>query len=123
MIYRRLSFSTNNVKWTNPTDFTDTVKESVVVQPKNISTYRLMNTNVQIKINRRRLLNPLPVDAEACCDYIPRYEDMSTSFSYSASTEAGTSGTDMIDDLISIIGQMKPEFILGFTSVDTTITI
>lgn len=123
MILRRLTFTGTSVRWTNPTDFTDTVKESVIIQPKNISSIKLMNTNVQIKLNRRRLLNPLAEGADPCCDYIPRYEDMSASFSYSASTAAGVEGDKLIADLFSVVTQTKPEFKNGFPSVDTVITI
>lgn len=116
-IYRRTGFTSNSVVFTNPGDFTDTVKASVSVKPKNIGQAALNNVAWQIKLNRRAPVTE-PMSGEGCC-VVLRHEDLSATLNVSGSAQGFAHVDLLIEDLLTVVSQWRADLVTGFLPLET----
>lgn len=113
MIYRKTYFTPNSVTFTNPADFADTAKASVVRKEKNIGPNKLTNVQGEFTINRRIQLPAPPNCVDEC---LPIYkEDVRAGFTFSGSTTNVVALRQVRDDLISLVHLWFDDAVAGFT--------
>ena len=113
MIYRKTYFTPNSVTFTNPADFADTAKATVVRKDKNIGPNKLTNVQGEFTINRRV---ELPAPRNCVDECLPVYkEDLRASFTFSGSTASATDLTQLRDDLLGLVNLWWTDAVAGFT--------
>lgn len=120
-IYRRTGFTSNTVVFTKPGDFTDTVKASVSVKPKNIGQAALNNVAWQVKLNRRAPVTE-PMSGDGCC-LVLRHEDLSATLNVSGSAQGFAQVDLLIEDLLTVVEQWRADLVKGFLPLETAPSI
>lgn len=115
--YRRIGFTPNSVTYSNPSDFSDTAKATVIRKPKNVGQSRLTNVATTLKLNRRVEI-PAP-EQEGCC-IVPQFEDLAMSFTSSGSVENITQLGQMKTDMIYLINLWFDDVTAGFLPLETS---